>query len=460
LDHEAHAVVNAAREAQALTLSSSEPITPRPEKRSCDVSQSLLRAEDERTRHLSDGERVYFREFPFHPCFGAPHAWHGTLIPLHDYVVALSQLSLQNNDLILDFGSGPGWVTEFAARHGLRAVGIDCSEGTLRISRERIAAAGLQERAHFVKADGQRLPFRDGSFQAVVCLASLHHVEAMGAAVREMARLLRPDGEAILIEPGEGHAQKEHSRQAVESHGTLEQDVVAEDVERWAREAGFAEFHVVPQYFAFPAMRWTPEAWREHRVVAKRRQPAPELSNARRLFRLFKAWWQGRDWLGDLRRQLPPEYILQLHVDQWMFDHGCYLLRKTHGPRLWGSLWGDGLGATVEILDHRLDGGLAQLRVRLTNTGQALWLARAWREHGQVKLGLKRINPATGEIENRRFVLPRDVSPGETVEMQLELAREDSAGALALEVDLVSEQVKWFQAKTPGGDPARAVLGG
>lgn len=49
-------------------------------------------------------------------------------------------------------------------------------------------------------ASGETLPFQDGSFDAVVCIAALHHMHHPLAALREMARVLKPGGKALIVE--------------------------------------------------------------------------------------------------------------------------------------------------------------------------------------------------------------------------------------------------------------------
>lgn len=49
-------------------------------------------------------------------------------------------------------------------------------------------------------ADGQSLPFADASFDAVVCIAALHHMHHPLLALREMARALKPGGKALIME--------------------------------------------------------------------------------------------------------------------------------------------------------------------------------------------------------------------------------------------------------------------
>ena len=65
------------------------------------------------------------------------------------------------------------------------------------------AAAPAAAGETYVMAGGERLPFPDMTFDAVVIFNALHHVppSAQGAALAEAARILRPGGLAYVVEP-------------------------------------------------------------------------------------------------------------------------------------------------------------------------------------------------------------------------------------------------------------------
>jgi ubiquinone/menaquinone biosynthesis C-methylase UbiE len=88
---------------------------------------------------------------------------------------------------VLDLGCGPGWDTARLAGMGTRAIGGDLSASMLDLAR------GQTDRP-LVQLDIGKLPFRDGSFHAVWCIASLLHVPKAEApaALAEMRRVLRP----------------------------------------------------------------------------------------------------------------------------------------------------------------------------------------------------------------------------------------------------------------------------
>lgn len=92
---------------------------------------------------------------------------------------------------ILDLGSGTGGNLPDLSRAN-SVIGVELS-----------ATAAEQAAAHapVVVGDGGRLPFRDGSFAAVVCTEVLEHVDDPGAAFAEMARVLRGGGLAYVTTP-------------------------------------------------------------------------------------------------------------------------------------------------------------------------------------------------------------------------------------------------------------------
>jgi SAM-dependent methyltransferase len=100
----------------------------------------------------------------------------------------------------LDVGSGPGNVTASLARaagpEGL-ALGVDISEPML--ARAVRAEAGPQ--VGFLRADAQRLPFRDQTFDAVLSIAMLQLIPKPSAALAEMARVLRPGARMAVMVP-------------------------------------------------------------------------------------------------------------------------------------------------------------------------------------------------------------------------------------------------------------------
>jgi ubiquinone/menaquinone biosynthesis C-methylase UbiE len=97
---------------------------------------------------------------------------------------------------VLDVATGTGDAAIFAADlvgSGGRVVAVDISGPMLREAAEK--AAGRQ--IEFLEADAQRLPFAEGTFDAVVCLFGLMFLPDRVSALVAFRRMLRPNGAVV-----------------------------------------------------------------------------------------------------------------------------------------------------------------------------------------------------------------------------------------------------------------------
>jgi SAM-dependent methyltransferase len=111
---------------------------------------------------------------------------------------AFARLGELAGEPALDFGCGHGMAAVVLARRGARVTAFDLSPGYLAEARRRAGANGVA--VECVQADGERLPFADGSFSRVWGNAVLHHLDLRVAAA-ELKRVLRPGGVAVICEP-------------------------------------------------------------------------------------------------------------------------------------------------------------------------------------------------------------------------------------------------------------------
>jgi SAM-dependent methyltransferase len=70
-----------------------------------------------------------------------------------------------------------------------------------RVREARTAARAHNTRAHFAAADASALPFGDATFDSTFCVAVLQHLRDVRQAVRELARVTRPGGRIVAVEP-------------------------------------------------------------------------------------------------------------------------------------------------------------------------------------------------------------------------------------------------------------------
>ncbi len=100
--------------------------------------------------------------------------------------------SFAGDSFVLDIGTGGGRHAEYAAqRH--RVVALDISRKMIKIARKKSA--------HCVVADAGQLPFRGHPFEAVMYVASIHHIrteEGRRNSLKEIKRVLAPKGRLIV----------------------------------------------------------------------------------------------------------------------------------------------------------------------------------------------------------------------------------------------------------------------
>lgn len=101
---------------------------------------------------------------------------------------------------VLDIACGTGYGLGILADAGAEVVGVDVAMPALREARRHVSKPVLM-------ADGARLPFACGTFDAVVSLETIEHLEDRVGFVRELARVLRDDGLLLLSTPNALHTR-------------------------------------------------------------------------------------------------------------------------------------------------------------------------------------------------------------------------------------------------------------
>jgi SAM-dependent methyltransferase len=103
---------------------------------------------------------------------------------------------------ILDVGCGEGLAEVVIGRlhiSQLRLVGIDLVPSKVAAARQETISHN--QRVGFAAADAGRLPFKDGVFDSIYCVAVLQHIDEVDTAVREFARVTAPRGRVLAVEP-------------------------------------------------------------------------------------------------------------------------------------------------------------------------------------------------------------------------------------------------------------------
>jgi ubiquinone/menaquinone biosynthesis C-methylase UbiE len=107
---------------------------------------------------------------------------------------------------ILEVGPGPGHLAErlLTLLPGARWTGLDVDPAMLERCEHRLEAAGWGNRSSVVEADVVAMPFDEAAFDLVVSSLSAHHWPDAEAGFREIRRVLRPDGLALVFDLHEG----------------------------------------------------------------------------------------------------------------------------------------------------------------------------------------------------------------------------------------------------------------
>jgi demethylmenaquinone methyltransferase/2-methoxy-6-polyprenyl-1,4-benzoquinol methylase len=102
---------------------------------------------------------------------------------------------------VLDIATGTGDLALSFAKKGIpHVVGLDLSEGMLRIAKKKAQQKEWAQGIQFVAGDSENLPFEEGSFDAVSVSFGIRNFENLEKGLAEIYRVLRPGGTFVILE--------------------------------------------------------------------------------------------------------------------------------------------------------------------------------------------------------------------------------------------------------------------
>lgn len=108
-----------------------------------------------------------------------------------DRVIKL--LNINKGDFILDVGCGTGRYSKLLAKKGANVIGVDFSRNMLKIAKRKV------RKAEFKQSDiTKRFPFKDKTFDKIICSLVLSHIKNINPVLKEMKRVLKDEGFIIL----------------------------------------------------------------------------------------------------------------------------------------------------------------------------------------------------------------------------------------------------------------------
>jgi 2-polyprenyl-3-methyl-5-hydroxy-6-metoxy-1,4-benzoquinol methylase len=174
--------------------------------------------------------RLWLRNKPFH------HDPQMTARLLIDFGYVLQILDLRPGMSLCELDCGSGWMTRFAARHGLQAEGYDISPEMIAIARELAEHDGVD--ATFEVSDMEDLDL-GRRFDACLLYDALHHSQRADLVLAAAHRALKPGGGLLLAEPN--LKQRFQGRKASREYGVTEMGYSTRRLKRLLKESGFTE---------------------------------------------------------------------------------------------------------------------------------------------------------------------------------------------------------------------------
>lgn len=377
------------------------------------------RAAIEYLDRLSEERHHHLRTKPFYNLANKPAKYKGegmdSDMQRHfcDFANMAVTLALPPGSRVLDVGCGSGWLSEYFARLGYEVKGIDISPSLIEMSRERVARVpyGVDHetplRCTFAVHDIELEPLAE-RFAAIVCYDSLHHFENEQSVIRHLAAMLPIGGQLFVLEgkrPPAGSASEKELLDVMREFRTLESPFDDDYLGGLLDENGLA---VVGDYVSING--------------------------------LFE-----RELLEGDRLSVDPT-TLNYH----------YLICKKVCEGAVASRVPDSRRPNLLRADFRLLSPLRKsfaagedfnIPLLIKNTGDTLWLAGKSARTGVVMPAV-RVTDHAGTLVNEFHgdpPLPQAIAPGETFNLTIEYTAPHRAGSYTLIVDLVDQNVCWFE---------------
>jgi len=154
----------------------------------------------------------------------------------------IKELAIKPGSRVLDVGTGTGVLLPFL----VEAVGPTGSIVALDIAEEMLARARAKNgdrNIEYVLGDITSTPFQEGTFDEIICNNTFPHLRDKSAALREMARILRPGGRVVICHPKSREAVNELHRSI---GGVVANDLLPEDgeMQKLLEENGFVQISI------------------------------------------------------------------------------------------------------------------------------------------------------------------------------------------------------------------------
>jgi SAM-dependent methyltransferase len=128
-----------------------------------------------------------------------PEFHKGTLIYAEHMTRYISTENFIKNKIVLDIASGSGYGSHLMAKYAKKVYGVDVNRGAVTYAKNNFSASNIE----FIVGDGEKIPLEDNSVDVVVTFETIEHISNYENFVKEIKRVLRDDGIAIISTPND-----------------------------------------------------------------------------------------------------------------------------------------------------------------------------------------------------------------------------------------------------------------
>jgi ubiquinone/menaquinone biosynthesis C-methylase UbiE len=156
-------------------------------------SQNPMTYDWEGTLRLAPGSREWFEEVDRRFLSSAYYAQSPNGAPFSRFL----RPELVQGKTVLEVGCGMGTHAALLAKAGAQLTAVDLTEKAVEMTRRRFDVFELQGRIE--RADAEKLPFADATFDTVWSWGVIHHSSSMETCLSEITRVLHKDGRLLLM---------------------------------------------------------------------------------------------------------------------------------------------------------------------------------------------------------------------------------------------------------------------
>jgi ubiquinone/menaquinone biosynthesis C-methylase UbiE len=111
----------------------------------------------------------------------------------------IDKLAINPNDIVVDFGSGPGFYTAELAKKAKVVIAVDISPEMLKKAQKKVEKKSIKN-VRFLQSDGKSIQLETSSVDKILLVTVYHEVNDHEAVLAEFIRILKTDGKLAIVE--------------------------------------------------------------------------------------------------------------------------------------------------------------------------------------------------------------------------------------------------------------------